>query len=332
MRILVTGASRGAGRSMAEELAARGHEVRALVRRPDDITRLSTQWSDQERLTPVLGDVTERASLDAAMDGCEALIHAAAAVGEEDGDRALFHRVNVEGTGNVWRAAGRARVRSAVMISSVAIYGRPNVPEVSEDAPRAKLEVAYEQTKAAAENVALELGRLFNIRTAVLRPSVIYGPYDEQFVPRLVRSLRSHSFIYVGDPDRPINLCAVEHLTWCAFAALQTPAAAGEAFNVVDGVLPSWRQTVELICHEAGFKVPTRVVDPQTALRLGTAVDKVRKLGLPLPLPAVTRFTARVAGTSCVYRIDKARRILGYRPVHTFMERGPALVRAYLSA
>src|SRR5262245_22850765 len=104
MKVLVTGASRGAGRSLAEELAQQGHDVRAMVRRPDDVTRLGIVWQGQKDLAPVLADVTDRASLDAAVAGCDAVIHAAAAVGEDDGDHALFHRVNVEGTGNVWRA------------------------------------------------------------------------------------------------------------------------------------------------------------------------------------------------------------------------------------
>ena len=45
MRLLVTGASRGAGRAMAEQFAGQGHDVVAMVRKPEDLTRLTAAWA-----------------------------------------------------------------------------------------------------------------------------------------------------------------------------------------------------------------------------------------------------------------------------------------------
>jgi nucleoside-diphosphate-sugar epimerase len=312
---------------MAEKLAASGHDVAAMVRKPQDVQRLLAQWRDHKGLRPVLADVTDPASLEGVFHDVEAFIHAAAAVGENQGDDSEFYAVNVAGTGHVWRAAAKAGVRAGVLISSVAVYGRPDVPEVAESAPPARLEVAYERTKAAAESVALKLGALLQVHTSVLRPSLIWGPHDEQFIPRILRGLRSRSFVFVGDPDRPINVCSSAHLTQCAVSALHEKAANGEAFNVVDAMLPTWRQAVTLMAQEAHLPVPSRSLGRNAALNLGTALDVLRSLHVPGLPPALNRFTARVAGGTCVYRIDKAQRVLGYRPTEEFLRDAAPFIR-----
>ncbi|MBI5494980.1 MAG: SDR family NAD(P)-dependent oxidoreductase [Deltaproteobacteria bacterium] len=330
MKIVVTGASRGAGRAMAERLAELGHQVRAMVRKPADVARLAQEWSGRPGLEPVRGDVTEPGSLVDVFAGMDGFVHAAAFVGDDPTGRESY-RVNVEGTGHVVRAAAHGGARAGVCISSVAVYGRPDVPEVAETAPFARHEVPYERTKAAAETVALELGRLFGVRLAVLRPSVLWGAYDEQFVPRVLAALRRHAFTFVGDPRRPMNVCATEHLLQCALAALRTDAAAGEAFNVVDGALPCYRDAIALIAGEAGLPVPTRKISKPLAVGLGTALDALRSAGVPGIPPGLTRFTARVMATGCVYRTDKARRVLGYQPTLSFLEHGAPSIRDAIS-
>jgi nucleoside-diphosphate-sugar epimerase len=250
-------------------------------------------------------------------------------VGEEKDNPQLFYDVNVGGTGNTWRAAHAAGVKHAVLISSVAVYGRPDVPEVDETAPIRPNDVAYEKTKAGGEDVALSVGRLLGLRTVILRPSLIWGPYDEQFVPRIQGALKSGRFAFVGDPSRTMNVCHSGHIVACAQAALERTDVNQEAFNVVDGELPSWRDAVALVAREAGLPVPTHVIPKPLALALGTALDAVRKLGIPVNIP-FTRFTAHVAGARCVYRVDKARRQLGFVPTHVFLRDGVPFIRAAL--
>lgn len=332
MKILVTGASRGVGRTLAEELHALGHDVIGLVRTQQDAQRLMDAWGHSVSLRPVVGDVKQRDSLDAAVRGREAVVHAAGRVGEARSaeDEKDFYDTNVGGTGNLWRAAGAAGVHEAVLISTVAVHDHPNVPELSEDAPLPNPQGAYERTKLAAERVATLLGSIHGMATVILRPAVVYGPHDTQFLPRILGALQRRDFAFVGDPDRPMYVCAAEHITQCANHALRIPEAAGEAFNVMDAELPTWHQFITLVCQQAGLRVPKRKVSVETAVRAGRLMDALRARGLPAPIPALSRHSAVVLGNRCIYRIDKARSILGYQPVQSLVRAAPLLVKACL--
>ena len=79
MKVLVTGASRGAGRAMAERLAALGHDVRGMVRRPVDADSLSQgAWKGLGAIRAHVADLTVPESLPGAVDGVDAIIHATA--------------------------------------------------------------------------------------------------------------------------------------------------------------------------------------------------------------------------------------------------------------
>src|SRR3989304_5122027 len=103
MRVLVTGASGFIGSHIVERLVAAGDSVRAFVRPTSDVAYLRALGVELAR-----GDITDPASLPPAMDGIDAVYHAAAAV-TDWGLWRLFRSVTVEGTRNVLEAARRAR-------------------------------------------------------------------------------------------------------------------------------------------------------------------------------------------------------------------------------
>jgi nucleoside-diphosphate-sugar epimerase len=303
-----------------------------MVRKEADAGRLGHAWEGRPDLAVVLGDVTDRASLDRVMEGCDVVVHAAAVVGDGRGVApSTFHQTNVEGTANVWRAAGQAGVGQAILVSTVAVYGRPRVPEVSEEGVHARPEVPYEQTKLAAEHAALRIGEVVGLATTILRPALVYGPHDENFLPSMVSALRDGTYRHVGNPDRPANVCAVRHIADMVGLAMAHPdKAGGQAFNVLDGELPTWRQLTRAMAAELGVPHPRLVVPCDAAHILGKLLDRVRDAGFQRGLPPLTHFRARVLGTTCVYRIDKAKEILGFTPREALLPQAPALVRAIL--
>ena len=89
---LITGATGLLGSHIAEKLASAGEPVRVLVRPGSD-----TSFLDTLKVEKALGDVTEPASLTAAMQGVRTVYHAAAQVGDW-GPWDRFVAVSIEGT------------------------------------------------------------------------------------------------------------------------------------------------------------------------------------------------------------------------------------------
>ena len=143
MRILVTGATGFIGGVLANQLAARGDRVRALVRatsRTHALARLGAE------LAP--GDVSDPASLQRAVEGCEGVVHLAGAV--KALSKAELFRANAGGTRNVVEACARTGCR-LVYVSSLAAAG-PSLggrPRREEDPPAPVS--SYGESKLAGE-------------------------------------------------------------------------------------------------------------------------------------------------------------------------------------
>jgi putative NADH-flavin reductase len=110
MRILIIGATGGTGREIVKQALERGHQVVALARNP---TKITTQ---HERLRVVRGDVMDSASLDAAMEGCDAVV---CALGHK---RWLGpSKILSEGTRNIVRAMEKHGVKRMVVESALGV-------------------------------------------------------------------------------------------------------------------------------------------------------------------------------------------------------------------
>jgi len=115
MKTLVTGATGFLGRRLVAELAPR-HELRVLVRPRPGVPDFPSG------VEVVSGDVTDAASVRRALDGCEAVVHAAALV-KILAPAAEFDRVNVGGLENVLAAAAAAGVAKVVYVSTFMALG-----------------------------------------------------------------------------------------------------------------------------------------------------------------------------------------------------------------
>src|SRR5690348_10896980 len=119
LKILLTGGSGFLGSHVAEQLAQAGHEVVALVRKSSNRKFLSTLPG----LTFAYGSVEDAPSVERAVKGVQAIIHAAGLVKALSPEQ--FELVNVQGTRNLLEAAKRhaPNLRRFVFISSLAAVG-----------------------------------------------------------------------------------------------------------------------------------------------------------------------------------------------------------------
>lgn len=148
MKALVTGATGLVGSAVVRELLKNGEEVKVLVRPTSD--RFNLQGLDVEE---ALGDITEPATLRAAMGGCDRVYHVAALYTMDDRPE-LYHRINVEGTRNVMRACEDAGVARVVYTSTVATVGSSRPGELADEDTLwdlGDLYIPYVTTKYVAE-------------------------------------------------------------------------------------------------------------------------------------------------------------------------------------
>ena len=174
--VLVTGSTGFIGRHVVEELAGRGHWVRALVR---DLKGAETLEGIDCELAR--GDVTSPESLAAAADGCDAIVHLVAII---TGKPEAFEAVIAEGTRNVVAAAQASGVRKLVHMSALGVG-----PETKDSVPYYRAKWAAEQTVAAS-----------GVPHAIVRPSFVFG--DGGALPTFVRVARLAPD-HTGDRRRP---------------------------------------------------------------------------------------------------------------------------------
>ena len=180
MKALVTGAAGFVGGHVSRVLVDAGHEVRALTR-----STSNTAMLDGLDVEMVQGDITDLASIEKAMEGCEAVFHVAALNALWHRDPSTFYRTNVEGTRNVLAAALAAGVQRVVHTSTWAVIGCPAPGSLADETtvalPR-DLSGLYRQTKHLAElEVQAFLGRGLDV--VVVNPTVVVGPGDAKPTP-----------------------------------------------------------------------------------------------------------------------------------------------------
>lgn len=152
MHVLVTGANGIVGRFVVPALAAAGHRVTTLGRRPGD-----HPWD--------LADPAPR------LPPADALVHLALAHvpgayrGGEGDDPAAFRRLNLDGTRALFDAAGAARI---VFLSSRAVYGDRRRGEFLKESDVAEPDTLYGEVKLLGEAAV-------GTRGASLRATGIYG-------------------------------------------------------------------------------------------------------------------------------------------------------------
>jgi dihydroflavonol-4-reductase len=180
MKALVTGATGFVGAAVARALSAAGWQVRVLARSGSNRANLRGLAAEV-----IEGDLANKASLEVALAGCDALFHVAADYRLGARDPAQLYLTNVEGTRNILNAARTVGVARIVYTSSVATIGIP--PDRSPGDERTPVALDnmighYKRSKYLAEEVALEAAGT-GMAVVIVNPSTPVGPGDIKPTP-----------------------------------------------------------------------------------------------------------------------------------------------------
>lgn len=252
MKILITGATGYIGNKLALEAAARNYIVHILVR---DIQ--SKHLPIHPNIIGFKGDVTDKKSVLAAMQGCTKVIHAAAITKMWDKDSSIFYKVNVEGTRNILDAALECGVKKLVYTSTGAVIGPSDKNPMNENDPRlTAFENDYEISKHWAEELVKEYSRKGLFAVIVSAPRV-YGPglfTGGNVFERLLRKILSMGMAFVPSCENVLaNYAFVDDVITGHFLALDK-GLGGEKY-ILGGENISYTTFFNTVKKYAGKKI-----------------------------------------------------------------------------
>jgi nucleoside-diphosphate-sugar epimerase len=312
-RALVTGATGLVGSHIVERLHADGWSVRALVR---DARRAG--WLQPLGAELFVGDVLDAGAIVRAAASCDVIFHCAAAIMPERAEWEAYRATNLDGTRNVIAAARIAGAR-LLHVSSVAVYGgatryRDAPTDESVELPPLPENAFYARSKRESEAMVLDAHRSGEIWACVVRPDVIYGKRDRQFVPRIGKVLSRGFFPLLGGGRSTLAIVHAGNVADGAIRAVQADAAGGKAYNLANDYDVTVRDFVRLAGEGLRRRVrlvPVPLVLAKTVFKLITTIIGVarRSEGLSQASGAVA-FVSR----NNPFSSDRAKRELGWAP------------------
>ncbi len=325
---LVTGATGLLGSHIVEQLRKRDLPVRVLVRKGSEIGWLKTQGVEFAE-----GDITDRASVERACQGCDFVYHSAAKVGDW-GPWEDFQRVTIDGTANTIDAAIKAKVRRFVHVSSVSTYGYHTDPvEVNET-----YELGfglykwayYSRSKIEAERIVWDRHKKGLIELTVIRPAWIYGERDRTTIARLYRMVRDGKAKILGEGTNRLNVIYAGSIADCAITAALRADCNGEIFNASNDGAITQQEYFDLIARTIKAPPVTKKVPYKLAYRAGFVLEFIGHMTNSKKPPFITRYAVWLMGRRSYFSCEKARQKLGWKPLVSYEAGVPRTIQWYL--
>lgn len=313
--ILVTGATGAIGPRVVYALHQAGCHVRTFS------ADIASSDIFPPQVDVVIGDVTDKESIESAIQGMDAVVHLAALlhiVNPLPEMREKYERINVGGTETVVEAAIKADVKCVVLFSTIAVYGQTGNQILNEDSP-VYPDTYYAQTKLAAEQIVLN-ARCMNGQPLgiVLRLGAVYGSRIKGNYQRFVNALSCGRFMPIGKGRNRRTLVYDKDVGCAALLATQHPEVAGKIFNVTDGHFHTVEEIIKAICQALGCNSPKLslpVGSVKLVVHLADAIARLARQSSPGFKEALIKYCEDVA-------VDGSRimRELEFRPEYDLLE------------
>lgn len=274
MDILVTGGGGFLGQAIVCQLIARGDHVRVLNR--GYYPELSTLG-----VTSYRGHVGDLQAIMTSARGVDAIIHVAAKAGAglylPD-----YWETNVVGTENVLEACRLLGIQRLVYTSSPSVvHAGGDIENGDERLPYATHFTApYPMTKARAEQSVLA-AHSANLKTVALRPHLIWGPGDNQLLPRLIEKNRSRG-IRLPAPDKKIDTVYIDNAASAHVLALdalgQSDSVGGRAFFISNDEPITIEAMMRSLLEAVGEVPNIKPISPRVARWVAQSVEGIWRL------------------------------------------------------
>ena len=302
MKYFITGATGFVGNVLAKQLRVAGNEVHASVRSPEKAKDLQELGI---KLFP--GDVTDKESMRAAMQGVDGIFHVAGWYKIGTHDKSGGEKVNIQGTRNVLELMQELKIPKGVYTSTLAINSDTHGQLVDETYHFTGQHLSeYDRTKAAAHDIADKF-IVKGLPLVIVMPGMIYGPGDTStlrtniidFLQRKLPMLPTQTTLcwaHVEDTARG-HILAMEK-----GKAGESYIIAGEPYKLAD----AFKLASQITGKQASMTVPYQIMKVLSVLV--TPFDSL------LPESYTSEGMRIIAGVTYIGDNAKAKRELGYSP------------------
>ena len=335
-RVLVTGGSGFVGANLVATLLDRGLQVRSFDRVP-------SRHAEHPGLETVVGDITDTADVEKAVDGIDTIIHTAALIelmggaAVTDEYRKRSFAVNVEGTKNLVHAGQRAGVQRFVYTASNSVVmGGQRISGGDETLPyTTRFNDLYTETKVVAEKFVLSQNGEHDMLTCSIRPSGIWGRGDQTMFRKVFENvLAGHVKVLVGNKNIKLDNSYVHNLIHGFILAAEhlVPGgtAPGQAYFINDGDPVNMFEFARPVITACGRKLPNVRVSGRLVHKAMTLWQRLHfTFGIPEPL--IEPLAVERLYLNNYFSIAKAKRDLGYEPLFTTQQAMTASMPYYVA-
>ena len=315
MKIVITGATGGLGRSLCEFLLKKDVEVVALGRNEYvglELTKLGAQF--------FAGDICDLNYLSKAFSGADLIIHSAG-LASPWGNWDLFYQTNVLGTKAVLEVMNKLAINKLIYLSTPSVYfsGKP-LNKVFEDSIIPEPQTNYARSKIMADELVLTAVSEKKISAVLLRPRSIIGKYDNTILPRILKLMKKGIFFLPNGGEAIIDLTSVENVLQVIWLCINSKHDLnGEIFNITNDEPINVLELTKLIAQISHLNVKFISV-PLNLLLVVADMAELYANKISHTEPKFTRYALQSMGVTQTLSIEKAKTILGYQPIISLKE------------
>ena len=310
--VFITGGAGFLGINLVRYLLARGYQAVAY-----DLAEFDYPEQDDARIRVVKGDIRDPATLQQAVQGCDLVVHTAAALPLYTPEDIMS--TDVVGTANVLAAAVQAGVKRVVHISSTAVYGVPDHHPLYEN-DRLEGVGAYGEAKILAEEECLK-AREQGLVVPILRPKSFVGPERLGVFAMLYEwAYEGHGFPMLGSGTNLYPLLDVEDLCAAIHLCLTLPdEVVNDTYNLGAKHFRSLRDDFQAVLDYAGHGKRIRCFPAGPVVAVLKLLEKLR-------LSPLYKWIYETIDKESFVSIAKAEEKLGFAPRYSNEQ---ALIRNY---
>ena len=286
MKVLVTGATGFVGAHTVAELCRSGHAVRLLARAQQRVPAALEPLGVEDTET-VLGDVTEPASVEKALNGCDSVVHCASIYSLDPRVSSRIKRTNVTGTSLVLEKAHHLGLDPIVHVSSFAALIGIRGSTLTPDSPPARPPGAYFRSKADSDLVARRL-QDSGAPVVITYPGSVWGPHDPHLGESTQISRNILRGLWLITPRGRVPISDVRDVAKLHAAIIQKGQGPRRYIYPSHDVSP--QEIVSSLARITERSLTTIAVPPWTLhwpMRLTDGIQRVLPLRLPVNFQAV---------------------------------------------